>query len=208
MTTQEIRERLLTDDDFVVKETKRIQYLYGLKHETRYDLPRQEAIASESVAEHVYAMHILAQYFIPLETTSHQLDFAKVQTMITLHDIDEIETGDMIGYLKTPAIRAAEADAAKRVVERMPEHMRELAMTTLEEYESLSTAEAKFVKALDRLEPLFQMYTKHGKATLERNQTTREQSDGIKYPYVEAYPTMKRFVDVVSGLMEKEGYYH
>ncbi len=207
MTIEAIRKKILTDDAFVLEETAKIQYLYGLKHETRYDLPRQEAIASESVAEHVYGMHILAHYFYPLEQKAANVDFNKIQTMITWHDIDEVETGDTIGYLKTPAMRAAEADAAARVIARTPSHMKDSAQAVLTEYEALQTKAATFVKALDRIEPLFQLYTKHGKQTLHRINATQEQSDNLKYPYVKDWPLMERFVAVVSGTMKTEGYY-
>lgn len=64
---EQIRKNILESDEFVLSETGKIQYLYGLKHETRYIVERNEDVASESVAEHVYALHILADYFLPLE---------------------------------------------------------------------------------------------------------------------------------------------
>ena len=72
---------------------------------------------------------------------------------------------------------------------------------------SLETPESQFVKAIDRIEPLFHLYTEHGKDLLHRNGTTRDQSDGLKYPYVEHFPLMKRFLDVVSDTMEREGFF-
>jgi 5'-deoxynucleotidase YfbR-like HD superfamily hydrolase len=206
MTISQITQQLMADDAFVLAETQRVQYLYGLKHETRYNLPRQEAIASESVAEHVYGMHILADYFAPLELPA-TADRGLIRQMITWHDIDEVETGDTIGYLKTPAMRAAEHEAAERVLAKLPAHMRENAEACLREYNALATTEAQFVKAIDRIEPLFQLYTEHGRAVMHRNGTTRQQSDGLKYPYLTRFPIMRRFVDVVGDLMEREGYF-
>ncbi|HMA78339.1 MAG TPA: HD domain-containing protein, partial [Candidatus Paceibacterota bacterium] len=157
---------------------------------------------------HVYGMHVLAGYFLPLELLVHpKLSSDRVQAMITWHDIDEVETGDTIGYLKTEAMRAAEGVAAKQVVANMPLHMQSFASELLAEYEALETDSAKFVKAIDRIEPLYQIYTPHGKKILERNKTTREQSDGLKYPYVQQFATMLRFVDVTSNAMVAEGYY-
>lgn len=208
MDIAEIRRKILTDDEFVLEETKKIQYLYELKHETRYNLPREEAIASESVAEHIYGMHILASYFYTLEEYTKNSDLNKIQLMVTLHDIDEVETGDMIGYLKTDAIRAEESKAAEKVVLNMPIHMQKTAHLILSEYDSLKTPEAKFVKAIDRIEPIFQLYTVHGKETLHRNETKRYQSDDLKYPYIKDFPLMKRFVDIVGDRMYTEGFYY
>lgn len=151
-------------------------------------------------------MHILADYFIPL--VSHtSLNLALVRQMITWHDIDEVETGDTIGYLKTDAMRAAEHEAAARVLTKLPTHMRMSAETCLREYNALQTAEASFVKAIDRIEPLFQLFNDEGRKILHRNGTTRAQSDGLKYPYLTEFPVMRRFVDVVSAQMEREGYF-
>jgi 5'-deoxynucleotidase YfbR-like HD superfamily hydrolase len=203
-----IREKILTDDAFVLSETRRLQYLYGLKHEIRYNQIRQDECETESVAEHVYGMHVLASYFLPLETSVHpELESDGVQSMITWHDIDEIETGDTIGYLKTEAMRAAEGRAAKTVIANMPQHMQDTVTTLLEEYEALESISAQFVKAIDRIEPLFQIYTPHGKNILQKNRTTREQSDGLKYPYVQQFETMLRFVEVTGNAMQAEGYY-
>lgn len=207
MTIEETREKILTDDDFVLSETKKIQYLYGLKTEIRYAYVRKEEVHTESVAEHVYGMHILANYFLPLEDSEHHLDWKKIYEMITFHDIDEVETGDMIGYLKTDAIRASEAAAAMRVIDRSPEVIKHNIKAALEEYEALETAEALFVKAIDRCEPIFHLYNAAGRKILERNQTTREQSEGLKRPYVQNLPYLKRFFEVTGAAMEKEGFY-
>jgi len=202
-----IREKILTDDAFVIEQIDVIVSYYQLKHTHRWAHFRNQD-ETESVAEHVYGMHVLAGYFLPLELLVHpKLSSDRVQAMITWHDIDEVETGDTIGYLKTEAMRAAEGVAAKQVVANMPLHMQSFASELLAEYEALETDSAKFVKAIHRIEPLYQIYTPHGKKILERNKTTREQSDGLKYPYVQQFATMLRFVDVTSNAMVAEGYY-
>lgn len=61
---------------------------------------------TESVAEHIYGMHILSSYFIKLEDVSNKWDYNKIQQLITWHDADEIETGYVITHRKTDADRA------------------------------------------------------------------------------------------------------
>lgn len=207
MNIIDIQQKILTDDLFVLEETRKIQYLYGLKTEIRYAYERHEDVHTESVAEHVYAMHVLASYFLPLEDSDKKLDWQKVYEMITFHDIDEVETGDMIGYLKTDAIRASEAAAAMRVIKRSPEVIKQHIQAVLEEYEALTTSEALFVKAIDRCEPIFHLFNEEGKKIFERNKTTREQSEGLKRPYVQNLPYLKRFFEVTGEAMEKDGYY-
>lgn len=207
MKITEILDQLQNDDAFVLAETRKIQYLYGLKKEIRYAQERHAEHDTESVAEHVYGMAILASYFLPLEDEHHTLDWQKVYEMITYHDIDEVETGDTIGYLKTDAVRAEEAAAAKRVIERAPEVISQHIASILDEYGALASPEAKFVKAIDRIEPLFHLYNAEGKKILHTNGATREQADGLKEAYVKPYPSMKRFFEVLSEQMAQEGFY-
>lgn len=202
-----IQEKILADDAFVIEETKKLQYLYGLKNEIRYNATRAEEIETESVAEHVYGMHILATYFLLLEDEDKKMDWQKVFEMVTFHDIDEVETGDMIGYLKTPEIRANETTAALRVIGKSPTVIKERVSSLLHEYDELKSAEAIFVKAIDRIEPIFHLLNENGRKIIKKNHTTREQSDSIKRAYVESYPYMKRFFEVLSDQMEKESYY-
>ncbi|MEY2665811.1 MAG: hypothetical protein RLZZ480_916, partial [Candidatus Parcubacteria bacterium] len=114
-------EELTTDT--VLRETARLQYLYGLKKVIRYDQNRHETDSTESVAEHVYGMIILAQYFLPLENPEGNWDRARLYEMISVHDVDEIETGDVLGYTKTAETRALELDAMRRTIENAPIHM-------------------------------------------------------------------------------------
>jgi 5'-deoxynucleotidase YfbR-like HD superfamily hydrolase len=97
--------------DQILTDLAKLQYLYGLKKVIRYDQNRHETDSTESVAEHVYGMHILAQYFLPLENPKGSWDKSRIYEMITLHDIDEIETGDVLGYTKTEEIRALEIES-------------------------------------------------------------------------------------------------
>lgn len=204
----DIQKQILESDNFVLSETKKIQYTYGLKHETRYIVDRNEEVDSESVAEHVYGLHVLADYFLPIEDTEHTMDWMKVHQMVQYHDIDEIETGDKIGYLKTDEDRAKEAQAAKRVIQNFPSHLQQNLETTLEEYEAQESKEAIFTKAIDRIEPLFQLYNQNGKKILEIQQTTKEQSISLKDSFIRPFPYMYRFFEVIETTMEKEGFFH
>tara|TARA_B100000745_G_C20152713_1_gene395146 strand:- start:54 stop:668 length:615 start_codon:yes stop_codon:yes gene_type:complete len=191
----------------ILSEVSKIQYLYGLKYEIRYHHDREGKDYTESVAEHVYGMHILATYFLPLEDPNKEWDWQKIYEMITWHDIDEVETGDMIGYLKTPKVRSKEAKAMKVVLSKSPDHLRAYMTPILEEYEALSSSEAKFVKAIDRVEPLFHLYNERGRKTMAKNRTTIEQSESLKQPYVQDFPFIRIFSNTVTFVMKEEGYF-
>lgn len=192
----------------ILKEVAGIQYLYGLKHVIRYHLGREEEYDTESVAEHVFGMLILAEYFLPYEDPESQMDHHKIFKMMLYHDMDEIETGDTIGYLKTDAQRAKELDAQKIAITKIPALMQVRVHALAQEYDAQQTPEAKFAKAVDRLEPLFQLYNEEGKRLLEKNKTTEAQSRMLKDSYLAAYPMMKAFSEAMTLSMQEQGFWH
>ncbi|MEX2341189.1 MAG: HD domain-containing protein [Candidatus Paceibacterota bacterium] len=131
----------------------------------------------------------------------------KIQQMALYHDIDEIITGDRIGYLKTDADRAKEYDAQNEVLKLLPELSRTLASAALEEYELQKTVESKFAKAIDKIEPLFHLINENGKEICKQTGVTYSQSRSIKDKYVQEFPYIKRFNDVLNQHMLENGYF-
>ena len=196
---------MLTKEE-ILAEVQKLQYFYGLKHEIRYAQERTEN--TESVAEHIYGMHVLADYFIELEDPLHTWDKARILQMITWHDMDELETGDVPGYLKTDAHRAREVLAIKTVLEHVPSVIAETIKSITDEYTAQETQEARFVKALDKIEPLFQLYgNENGKSLMHKNKTTLEQSRMIKDKYVEEFLYMREFNNVINMQLAEEGFF-
>jgi putative hydrolase of HD superfamily len=152
-------------------------------------------------------MHLLAQYFLPLEDPENKLNRARIYEMITLHDIDEIETGDVLGYTKTDEIRAQELDNMKRTIEKSPDHLQAHMNARVVEYEARETREAQFAKAIDKIEPLVQIFNEEGRVILANNKTTADQSLRIKTPYIQEFPFIKKFSEVVHEELVKEGFF-
>jgi len=194
--------------EFILSEVKKLQYLYGLKHEIRYGQSRPEGDLTESVAEHIYGMHLLALYFLPLEDPERKWDALKIFSMITVHDLDEIETGDTIGYLKTARMREEQHAAKYLVINNSPIHLQSSFKNLIEEYEAQASPEARFVKAIDRFEPLIQTYTDFGRTIISLKMTTPEETNRIKEPYIQPFPIMYAFNQVVHKAMIDEGYFH
>lgn len=193
--------------EFVYKEIESLRYLYTLKYVMRYNLTREEALDTESVAEHLYGMFLLSAYFLPLEDPERKLNVERVHKMILWHDIDEIETGDIIGYLKTEEERDNERYAAQRVIERAPEAMREEMREIREEFDSLSTPEARFVKAIDKIEPNFHLFSERGKQVMRHAKTSLEEHNRIKNPYTKDFPVIRRFAEVITETMVEQQYF-
>ena len=141
--------------DDILAEMRRIRELYVLKHTMRYRSTRDHSVHSESVAEHLFGIQVLAQYFLPLEDPSGTLDRVRINELILFHEIGEIETGDILFHQKNSDDREVEQHAAERVVHRLPESLQGIASDRSREYDLNETPEAHFVHALDKVEPIF-----------------------------------------------------
>lgn len=208
MTNTEIKRKIFESDEFVIAELQKVQTLYTLKRVIRYNHSRTIEADAESDAEHIFGMHCLVDYFLPLESDSDKLDHDRICTMVQYHDMNEIITGDTIGYHKSPSDQANEHIATKQVLNQLPEIMRATIKAAIDEYENQTTREARFAKALDKIEPFFHLYNETGKRTLATLKTTKDQSDRIKFPYLQDFPVIKRFAEVMTTQFEKEGFYH
>ena len=204
---KELEEKILTDDQFVLDEVEKLKVLYKLKHEIRYHHARDEEIDTESVAEHVYGMFVISRYFLPLENPKQSWDQQKINDMILYHDIDEIETGDTIGYLKTTEHHSIEIDATRRVIAQLPESMQPKVTDLLEEYFAQETIESQFVKAVDKFEPLLHVTNESGKKMMLFNGTTLKQHWSIKRKPLAKFTIMTHCTEVITDHMEKEGFF-
>ncbi len=191
----------------ILEDVAKLQYFYRLKEVTRYNTPREMADDTESVAEHLYGMQLLTHYFLSLEDTAKKLDSAKISALITMHDIDEIETGDYVSYMKTEAHRLESEAAMPTVLAHLPEHMKAMVTDLVEEYELQTTRESQFVKAIDKIEPLLQVYNEKGRIICHRNKCSAADSLRIKEKYIESFPFIKKFALTLHDVLIEGGYY-
>lgn len=207
MTTNDTKKKILVSDEFVLSEVIRIQTLYKLKQVIRYEGERDFRKSEDSVAEHIFAASLLARYFLPLEDPEGNLHKEKIYDMILIHDLDEVETGDTIGYLKTERDRVNERTALSDVVEKLPKVMQSWIKPLSEEYEARESGESKFVKAIDAIEPVFHLYNEGGKHITRGHNQRYEQHRMIKDKHVAQFPCIKRFNDVIGERMHQEKFF-
>ena len=191
----------------ILEDVDKLRYFYTLKEVTRYNTPREQGDDTESVAEHLYGMQLLAQYFLPLEDAAGEFDRGSVSSLITLHDIDEIETGDYVSYIKTEEHRLEAEAAMPKVLSMVPSHIKDAVVSIVNEYETQATKEAQFVKAIDKIEPLIQVYTEKGRIICHRNKCTAGDSLRIKEKYIEGFPFIKKFALTLHAELIAGGYY-
>ena len=193
--------------EHILEDVAKLRYFFKLKEVTRYNTPREMEDDTESVAEHLYGMQLLAQYFLPLEDSAQNLNRARVYELITVHDFDEIETGDYLSYIKDESHKSESEAAIPKVLAQIPEHLTEALTQLMDEYEAQDTPESRFVKAIDKIEPLIQVYTEKGKIICHRNKCTAEDSLRIKSKYIEPFPYIKTFALTLHQTLIDGGYY-
>ena len=118
----------------------------------------------ENSAEHSWHLTVMA-----LALGGHApagTDLARVMAMVVVHDMVEIDAGDLFLYSDGAALarqERAERDAADRIFAILPEPQAAAARALWDEFEERRTPEARFARALDRLQPmLLNMQTEGG----------------------------------------------
>lgn len=142
-------------ENWILSEVEKIKYTYGLNNVIRYNLDRKEEFKTQSVSEHVYSMLILAHYFRDLEDPEHKLDMEKITRMILMHDMGEIETGDIIMGFKNKELEEVESRAIHNVMDKSPDFIQKEIRSLFDDFENPITGEGKFAKAIDKVEAQF-----------------------------------------------------
>ncbi len=100
----------------------------------------------EPLLEHSGHLPIIASHLWPLIQHRGKVNLGRVLIMLSVHDIGEIEIGDVITYHKSKAHKENEIITAKK---RLSKEMLEYYI----EFENQETMDAKFAKAVDALAP-------------------------------------------------------
>jgi putative hydrolases of HD superfamily len=154
------RGRLERQIDFIM-QIDRLKTVFRRTYLT--DTSRFENSAEHSWHIAVMAM-ILAEY-----ANDEKPDLLKVIQMLLIHDLVEIDTGDTYIYDKNAGAdkQKREQAAAKRLFSLLPADQASAFTELWHEFEAGQTQEAKFAKALDRLQPLLHNLYTHGKSWKE-----------------------------------------
>ena len=138
-----------------IKEIDKLKYIQRKTKLFDSDRP-------ENDAEHSW--HLAMMAIVLAEHSNKQIDVLKVLKMVLIHDIVEIDAGDIFLYDTTQSHDNTEAEhiAAKRIFGLLPTEQAEELIAIWEEFEEGTTDEAKFAKSMDRFEPLLQNASNNG----------------------------------------------
>ncbi len=129
---------------------------------------------NENDAEHAWHMAVMA--YILREYANEKIDIGKVMLMCLIHDIVEIEAGDTYAYdtenKKTQ--KAREELAKEKIFSLLPEDQKQELINIFDEFEEGNSAEAKYVRAMDNLQPLILNDSNEGGDWLEHDVTAAQ----------------------------------
>ncbi len=129
---------------------------------------------AENDAEHSWEMAAMA--LVLHEYAEPGTDLLKVLKMLLMHDLVEIDAGDTFVYDAAAAGDQADREliAANRIFGLLEEPERSEFHALWREFEDRITPEARFARALDRLQPLLHNYYTKGKAWQENRITAAQ----------------------------------
>lgn len=161
-----------------INERLQKQINFSLEIDKEKNIFRQTHLSNhgrrENDAEHAWHMAVMA--YILQEYSNEKIDIAKVMIMCLIHDIVEIDAGDTYAYdenaKKTQKNR--EEIAKQRIFSILPENQKEDLMMIFDEFEKSETPEAKFVRAMDNLQPLILNNSNNGDDWKVHNVTSRQ----------------------------------
>ena len=145
-----------------IKEIDKIKYIQ--RKSKLFNSDRRE-----NDAEHSW--HLAMMVIVLAEHSDKPIDVLKVLKMVLIHDIVEIDTGDIFFYSTSENHINTDEEliAAKRIFGLLPDKQAEELIGIWEEFEEGKTDEAKFAKSMDRFEPLLQNYSNNGGTWVEYN---------------------------------------
>jgi putative hydrolases of HD superfamily len=148
-----------------VQEAGRLKAVLRRTHLT--DPPRRE-----NSAEHSWHLALMALALAEHAPAGTSID--TVVTMLVLHDLVEVDAGDLSVHAPAAAQErqhAAEQAAADRLYALLPADQGAELRRIWDEFEERATPEARFARALDRLQPMLQDVEAGGRAWQEQGVT-------------------------------------
>jgi len=152
----------------------------------------------ENTAEHSWHLAVMAS--VLAEYASEPVDVCKVTRILLMHDIIEIDAGDTFAYDVAANETKVEREllAAKLIFGLLPSEQGNDLRRLWEEFESVTTAEAQFANAIDRLQPFLQNTRTDG-GTWRMHHVARQQvlkrMDPVRLYLPKIWPQVLAFIE-------------
>jgi len=173
----------------------------NLKSTLRYNYTKSGR--KESTAEHCWRLSLMV--FILSKELRLNLDVEKSIKMALVHDLAESITGDIDAIkiaekrVSKQTKRGQELVAMEKIKNMLPKDIGKVVYNLWEEYENSLTKEAKFVKAIDKLETLTQLIDV-GHRTYDKPEFIANYADKV----VKDFPELKSVLKIIKHKLKKE----
>jgi putative hydrolase of HD superfamily len=202
------RQRIAAADRMGRMQSLDSQLRFLLEADRLKAVLRQSSITDgsrrENSAEHSW--HLALMGFVLQEYAPAGTDLSRVTLMLLVHDLVEIDAGDLFAYAgpQAQAQQAlAEQAAADRIFALLPAAQASAYRALWQEFEERRTPEAKFARALDRLQPMLANYQLGGGTWQEHALTADQVLDKVEL-IEDGSPQLGRFArDLVRAAVDQ-----
>ena len=152
----------------------------------------------ENSGEHSW--HLALYALVLADQTAPGVSIDRVIRMLILHDLVEIDVGDVPIHSAngaahgSAATMAAEAAAADRIFGLLPKDLSSDLRALWEEFEAAVTADAIFAKALDRVQPVMANLMSGGGTWVEYNVTAAQLETRVGSKIARGAPVLWAYV--------------
>lgn len=152
----------------------------------------------ENSGEHSW--HLTLYALVLSDQAGPGVDIARVIKMLILHDLVEIDVGDVPIHAQggtahgSAETALAEAQAANRIFGLLPNDLRDDLRAIWAEFEANQSPDAVFAKSLDRVQPVLQNIASGGGSWTEYNVTAQELESRVGAKVARGAPALWPYV--------------
>lgn len=160
----------------------------------------------ENSAEHSWHVALMATTLAPF--AAQPIDISRVVRMILVHDVVEIDAGDLFAFQEAAEHEAQaekELAAAKRIFGLLPAPLNQELLALWLEFEEAETPDAEFAKAMDRVLPVFQNMQNQG-GSWKKHGVTREKIAQRNKHLITCAPSLWDYVNTQLDNAVKKGW--
>ena len=159
----------------------------------------------ENDAEHSW--HLAMMALVLAEYAEPGVDIGRVIRMLLLHDLVEIDAGDAFFYDAAAEAdkEAREQEAAERLFGLLPDGQGAAFRALWDEFEARETADARFARALDRVQPMLHNFHTEGGTWLEYG-VTLDQVRSRRALIADASPRLWDYIEGLLGEAVRRGF--
>lgn len=157
----------------------------------------------ENDVEHSYELAMLAWYIISIKKLNFNIDLVIKYALV--HDLVEVYAGDTYAHTTDKELKESKVEREESALEKLEMEFIEFPdiFDLIKKYNSKKDLESKFVYALDKIEPILDIYTNDGRTWKERKITIDMIVD-IKKDKVKSDPEIEKLFYEILEILKRE----